>query len=209
MRVKEKSKYREEITALIRTFGIDGIFAYFIGYICGYFYRLRGRERGIRGFAGEHKAVIKCSGLLFLTLTVILSTFFTLHAFHVLPQLRREKAAEASIARAAEKPGTEWRNEEKTVIEIRLDSEDWCTKNVIYVSAEDSLAAEYRYVCPQLGIDTGWTDESSMDVSSNGTWTIMVRDAAGNVAEREIKIDNIDTQAPVIRSITEKHKEEQ
>ena len=35
-----------------------------------------------------------------------------------------------------------------------------------------------------------------------------MQDGAGNIAEQEIMVDNIDNQAPVIRSITEKKEGE-
>lgn len=90
-------------------------------------------------------------------------------------------------------------------ISISLQNkETWCRENTIYVSAEDSLPVEYRYICTKLGEDSGWLVESSKDVGANGIWAIQVRDAAGNIAEQEIEVSNIDTQAPIIRSITEK-----
>jgi len=67
---------------------------------------------------------------------------------------------------------------------------------------------EYRYLCEKTGEDSGWIREASRRVGKNGEWKIQVRDAAGNLAEQTIVVDNIDTQAPVIRSITEKSKGE-
>ena len=91
------------------------------------------------------------------------------------------------------------------VISLSLQNKkEWCKENTIYVSAEDSLQVEYRYICSASGEDSGWIKESSKKVSFNGTWAIQVRDAVGNTAEQEITVDNIDTRAPVIRSITEK-----
>lgn len=94
------------------------------------------------------------------------------------------------------------------VIRLSLQKEEWCQKNTIYVSAEDSLPVKYRYICTTSGEDSGWVTESSKAVSANGTWTIQVQDGAGNIAEQEIMVDNIDNQAPVIRSITEKKEGE-
>lgn len=89
-------------------------------------------------------------------------------------------------------------------IRLTLEQEGWCQENKILVTAEDSLVVEYRYLCEESGTDSGWTVESSICVSENGNWKVQVRDAAGNMAEKEITVDNIDTRAPVIRSITEK-----
>lgn len=93
-------------------------------------------------------------------------------------------------------------------IRLILEQEEWCQDNKIFVSAEDSLSVEYRYFCEETGEDSGWIVESSKSVSKNGTWKIQVRDAAGNIAEKEITVDNIDTKAPVIRSIKEKSEGE-
>lgn len=92
------------------------------------------------------------------------------------------------------------------VIELELENKEWCTKNRIYVSVEDSLPVEYRYQCEKE--DSGWVKEAVKDVDQNGNWNIQVRDAAGNVSEQEITVANIDKQPPVIRGITEKSEGE-
>lgn len=93
-------------------------------------------------------------------------------------------------------------------IKLTLEKNVWCQDNTIFVSAEDNLSVEYRYLCEETGEDSGWIIESSKRVSKNGIWKIQVRDAVGNMAEKEITVDNIDTKAPVIRSITEKSEGE-
>lgn len=90
------------------------------------------------------------------------------------------------------------------IVTLSLENQGWCMENVIYVSAEDSLSVEYRYLCEKTGEDSGWISEATRNIGENGEWKIQVRDAVGNIAEHEITVDNIDTQAPVIRSITEK-----
>lgn len=92
------------------------------------------------------------------------------------------------------------------IIRLILETKEgaWCKENQIFVSAEDDLSVEYRYLCGETGEDSGWVIESSKSVSQNGDWTIQVRDAAGNVSEQKISVANIDAQSPVIRSITEK-----
>lgn len=93
-------------------------------------------------------------------------------------------------------------------VRLTLEKNTWCQDNKIFVSAEDSLSIEYRYICEETGEDSGWIIESSKSISKNGIWKIQVRDAVGNVAEKEITVDNIDTKAPVICSITEKSEGE-
>ena len=95
-----------------------------------------------------------------------------------------------------------------TIRLILEEREGWCQENRIFVSAEDGLSVEYRYLCEETGEDSGWIIESSKSVEKNGDWKIQVRDAAGNVAEEMISIENIDTQGPVIRNISEKSEGE-
>lgn len=93
-------------------------------------------------------------------------------------------------------------------VKLELENKEWCTKNRIYVSAEDSLPVEYRYRCKETGEDSGWIKEAVRDVDENGIWNIQVRDAAGNVTEQDITVANIDKQSPVIKGITKKSKGE-
>lgn len=87
------------------------------------------------------------------------------------------------------------------VVQLSLESETWCTKNKILVNAKDGLSMEYCYSCAQTGEDSGWTTKNEHVITKNGTWKVRVRDAAGNITEEEITIDNIDNQPPVIRGI--------
>lgn len=96
----------------------------------------------------------------------------------------------------------------RPTVGVILEKEKWCQENRIFVSAEDSLPVEYRYVCESAGEDSGWIGESNKTVNKNGIWKVQVRDEAGNVAEQEIEVKNIDSQAPVIRGITEKSEGE-
>lgn len=97
---------------------------------------------------------------------------------------------------------------EAPTVSLTLEKTEWCQENKILVSAEDKLSMEYRYLCEKTGEDSGWIRETSRRTGKNGEWKIQVRDKAGNLAEQTIVVDNIDTQAPVIRSITEKSKGE-
>lgn len=88
------------------------------------------------------------------------------------------------------------------VIEVKLENETWCTKNKIIVNAKDQLSMSYLYRCPETGEDSGWISLYEYDISNNGTWTVMVRDAVGNTAETKITVSNIDKEPPIINSIT-------
>ena len=92
-------------------------------------------------------------------------------------------------------------------ISLKLGNESWCASNKILVSAKDSLPVEYSYSCEETGEESGWTDKNEHTVRKNGTWKVKVRDAAGNIAEQEITISNIDSQEPIIIKITEKEGE--
>lgn len=56
--------------------------------------------------------------------------------------------------------------------------------------------------CP-YSFDGGnsWTDVGAHSYSQNGSYTILIRDRLGNTAEAEIKVGNIDNEAPRIDSI--------
>ncbi len=92
-------------------------------------------------------------------------------------------------------------------VSLRLEKTDWCRENKIFVEATDVLSMEYCFTCTETGEESGWITGNEYIVKRNGTWKVKVRDAAGNVTEHEIAVDNIDTQAPVIIKITEKEGE--
>ncbi len=90
------------------------------------------------------------------------------------------------------------------ISEITLTENSWCSTNTIVVNASDELEILYRYCLPATGEDSGWIPENTYEISQNGTWEISVKDAVENVSEiKEFVVSNIDTQAPVIISITE------
>lgn len=86
---------------------------------------------------------------------------------------------------------------------LSLVNSDWCQSNKIIASANDELSVTYLFTCPETGEDSGWTDRNEYDVTQNGTWEVQAKDAAGNIAVREITVSNIDKQMPVIKGITE------
>ena len=92
------------------------------------------------------------------------------------------------------------------VVDVSLAYDTWCQENKIHVDATDGMSVEYCYSCDQTGEDTGWSTRNEHTVTDNGTWHVKVRDAVGNITEQEISVDNIDRQAPVIRSITSKQR---
>lgn len=167
----------------------------------------------VQGFTGEHR-IVKQIGILFMPVTALVLVCIICLAALILPQIKKESGIEAAAAQAAD--GKMEINQlieadsRVPVISISLhNKEGWYPQNTIHVSAEASQPIEYRYICTSLEEDSGWITESSRTVTDNGTWTIQIRDATGNIMEQEITVDNIDAQAPVIRSITEKQKERQ
>jgi len=106
------------------------------------------------------------------------------------------------------------RTEEKSIIavdqkapiisELFLSENNWCKKNMINVTATDELAVQYRYCCPETGEDSGWIEQNTYEIFHNGVWEIRAKDAVDNISEvQELVVSNIDTNAPVIISITE------
>lgn len=91
------------------------------------------------------------------------------------------------------------------VVSVALENNnEWCQYNLITVNAEDSCPLSYRYLCADIEMDTGWISFDTYTVTQNGTYTIQVQDAAGNITETDISINNIDSDMPVIRLISEK-----
>lgn len=89
-------------------------------------------------------------------------------------------------------------------VSVALANETWCRENTIIVNATDGLSVEYCFSCAETGEDSGWISRNEYVVRHNGMWKIKVRDAAGNLTEKEIGVNNIDNQVPVIKGITEK-----
>lgn len=83
------------------------------------------------------------------------------------------------------------------------DMNQWKESNVIHVEAEDKTALLYQYTCK--GTDSGYIRDNFYTVLSNGTWTISVKDAAGNIATKEVEITNIDHKPPTILNISQKN----
>ncbi len=98
---------------------------------------------------------------------------------------------------------------EAPVVRLTLETAagSWCQENRIIVEAEDASTVQYCYSCTSLGIDSGWISSNTYTVKENCTWKIQVEDAAGNLTEEEVSINNIDAKPPVILGI--KIKEDQ
>lgn len=85
---------------------------------------------------------------------------------------------------------------------IKLSNEvGWCKNNTIMVEASDAGIMHYRFTCIGNDSDSGWITYSEYSVNENGTWMVQIRDAAGNIEESELVINNIDNEAPSIREI--------
>lgn len=81
------------------------------------------------------------------------------------------------------------------------NEEGWCKSNTIMVEAQDAEEMFYCFRSMTDGTFSDWISYSEYSVNKNGTWIIQVKDAAGNISEAEIVVNNIDNEAPTIRSI--------
>lgn len=81
------------------------------------------------------------------------------------------------------------------------DMNIWHESNIIHVSAEDKTDISYQYSCN--GTDSGYIRDDFYTVTSNGTWTVTVKDAAGNVTSKEVEITNIDHKPPTILNVAQ------
>lgn len=80
----------------------------------------------------------------------------------------------------------------------------WCQSNTIQVDADDASELQYSFRHADDTDAPEWSDCPVYTADRNGTYIIMVRDAAGNTAKTEATISNIDREAPVIQGIYEK-----
>ncbi|MCM1125006.1 MAG: hypothetical protein NC429_00905 [Lachnospiraceae bacterium] len=90
------------------------------------------------------------------------------------------------------------------ISEVTLSEEAWCQCLTILVTARDAGEISYSYENRTAGINSGWLTYNEYTIDTNGSWIIKARDAAGNTAETEITISNIDKEAPVIQRISAK-----
>ncbi len=96
------------------------------------------------------------------------------------------------------------------ILLVTLEKEGWQTENTICVDAKDVLPLSYQYSCAETGEDSGFITRNTYDIRDNGTWTIRVKDAAGNITSEQLFVSGIDRQSPVINGIsTQTQKEEQ
>ena len=82
----------------------------------------------------------------------------------------------------------------------------WTNKPIsITVSAKDSGSglADKAYSFD----GKSFTSNSSLQVSQNGTYNVTVSDAVGNLSSASVEVKNIDTNAPVIRSVDKSTEE--
>lgn len=92
---------------------------------------------------------------------------------------------------------------------VVLNNQDagWFKENKIIVTASDKTALQYCYLCEEYSMDSGWVDAPEYEINQNGTWKVIVKDAAGNESEKEITVTNVDATPPVILSIEPKNQE--
>lgn len=90
------------------------------------------------------------------------------------------------------------------VIQADLAETDWCKSNTIIVKAKDYSELKYCFTCREDNSSSDWISYDNYTIDKNGTYIVQVKDAAGNIAEEEIVVSNIDKEAPVIREINEK-----
>lgn len=93
-------------------------------------------------------------------------------------------------------------HEAPEILSVTLEKDGWQTANTIQVEASDDLSVTYSYSCAETGEDSGFIGRNYYEITHNGTWTVRVRDAAGNVSSEQIHVTSIDSQVPVILGIT-------
>ncbi|MCD7725863.1 MAG: hypothetical protein LUI12_10020 [Clostridiales bacterium] len=81
------------------------------------------------------------------------------------------------------------------------ESGKWYESNIIHVTAEDKSTVTYQYRFD--GTDSGYIQDNFYTITENGTWSISVKDAAGNVSSQDIEVSNIDHTPPTILNISQ------
>lgn len=84
---------------------------------------------------------------------------------------------------------------------LSLEKENWCRENKIVIDATDASRLTYCFENKDLDISSNWITQNTFQVTQNGLWSVRVKDAAGNISESEIDVQNIDTEAPTIHGI--------
>ncbi len=87
------------------------------------------------------------------------------------------------------------------ILSVTLEKDGWQTENTICVDAQDVLSLSYQYSCAETGEDSGFITRNTYEIKDNGTWTIRVKDAAGNITSEQLYVSSIDRQSPVINGI--------
>lgn len=75
----------------------------------------------------------------------------------------------------------------------------FCKEDLITIRAEDESALSYALKSPDE--EPVFQDSPKIPVTANGSYTVLVKDAEGNVSESPITVANIDQVAPLIENI--------
>lgn len=88
------------------------------------------------------------------------------------------------------------------ILSVTLSNEEnWCKSNTIMVEAKDAEKMLYCFKNIDDDTSSNWITDDEYFIDKNGTYAIQVKDAAGNISEAEVTVNNIDNKAPIIRSI--------
>lgn len=90
-------------------------------------------------------------------------------------------------------------NEGPVIKKLSQNITAYCTENTISVESSDNGAGLATYAYSWNG--STWTNQKTLKVTKNGTYTVVVRDALGNQSTKSIQISNIDKNPPVIEKL--------
>ena len=92
-----------------------------------------------------------------------------------------------------------------TITKLEADNTNW-TKQSVNVTVTANDAESGLYTASPYGWNTNqeWKNSATTTVTENGTYTVYVRNAIGNVSSKAITISNIDKTAPTTPVITAK-----
>ena len=92
-----------------------------------------------------------------------------------------------------------------TITKLEADNTNWTNKSVnLTVTANDAESGLYTASPYGWNTNQEWKNSATTTVTENGTYTVYVRNAIGNVSSKAITISNIDKTAPTTPVITAK-----
>ena len=88
-----------------------------------------------------------------------------------------------------------------TISNLTSSNTNWTSGNItLTVTASDTESGLYTASPYGWNSTTTWTNSNTLNVTKNGTYTVNVRNAIGNISSKSIVVSNIDKTGPTINT---------